>query len=617
MAGGHRPPDKNLSYRALACRPLTIRLQEVGRWHRKAVRLVPKKGRFRVSNPIKPSVGLLDSIKRWRLTRQGLSSGKKRRVHEKNQLVQALECSQWVRWGLYLLFVVGCWVLVLEAGEATVILVTSGRRALCGLALSGAMIGVYHLCLEPTGRRNSRVVLVLGGVMLHLLILQGISLMVETNQLPREFQFLLMPVVLAPMVHTVLLSRRTGAISAVAVSVIGSFLLPAGDALVFLVFSLLCGLTAVTVSAQMRKRVQLLRAGIYAGAVGLLLSVAFGRIDIMACFGPEPMDHLRLAGASAGAAFGTGVATALLVSGILPALEAMFQLTTDISWLELSDLNHKLLRRLQLEAPGTFHHSLIVAALAESAAEAVGAKATLCRACAYFHDIGKLTKPEYFIENQHNPAENPHNSLTPTMSALVIFSHVKDGVDLAVKHKLNPRIIDVIQEHHGDSLVIYFYRRAQDLQKAEMEKVSKGLGNPEDVPQVDEKNFRYTGPRPRTRESGIISLSDAVESASRSLSKPTPAKIRALIEEVVQAKLRDGQLDDCQLSLYDLARVKESFANTLRGMLHSRIDYPKDDERSGSRQTGEPARPQGGDPPSDIKPNSAWTQRLSKAGDAA
>lgn len=569
------------------------------------------------SNPIKPSVGLLDSIKRWRLARQGLSSGKKRRVHEKNQMVQALEGSQWVRWSLYLLFVIGCWVLVSESGDPMAVVASSGRRALCGLALSGAIIAIYFLCLEPRGRRNSRVVLVLGGLLLHLLILQGISLLVETNQLPREFQFLLMPVVLAPMVHTVLLSSRTGAISAVAVSVIGSLLLPAGDGLVFLVFSLLCGLTAVMVSAKMRKRVQLLRAGIYAGAMGLLLSVVFGRIDISACFGPDPLEHLKLAGASAGAAFGTGVATALLISGVLPALEAMFQLTTDISWLELGDLNHKLLRRLQLEAPGTFHHSLIVAALAETAAEAVGAKATLCRACSYFHDIGKLTKPEYFIENQHNPAENPHNTLTPTMSALVIFSHVKDGVDLAVKHHLNPRIIDVIQEHHGDSLVIYFYRRAQDLRKAEMEKVSKGLGNPEDVPQVDEKNFRYNGPRPRTRESGIISLADAVESASRSLSKPTPAKIRALIDEVVQAKLREGQLDDCQLSLHDLALVKESFANTLRGILHSRIDYPKDDERSGSRQVMEPARQQGGEPLSDLKPSSARTWRLSKAGDAA
>ncbi len=592
-------------------------MQGLGRTGKRSVRLANTKCLSALSKPIKPSVGFLDSIKRWRLARQGLSSGKKRRVHEKNQTVLALEGSKWVRWGLYLLFVTGSWVLVLESGESLVVALPYTYRDLCGLALSAAMIAIYHLCLESTGRRNSRVVLVLGGVLLHLLVLQGIHLLVEVNRYPRGFQFLLMPVVLAPMVHTVLLSRRTGAISAVAVSVIGSLLQPPGDGLVFLVFSLLCGLTAVIASEKMRKRVQLLRAGIYSGAVGLLLSVAFGRIDVIACFGPDPVEHLKLSGELAGAAFGTGLATALLISGVLPALEAMFQLTTDVSWLELSDLNHPLLRRLQLEAPGTFHHSLIVAALAETAAEAVGAKAILCRSCAYFHDIGKLTKPEYFIENQHNPADNPHNMLTPTMSALVIFSHVKDGVDLAVKHKLNPRIIDVIQEHHGDSLVIYFYRRAQDQQKAEMEKASKGLGNPEDVPQVDEKNFRYTGPRPRTRESGIICLADALESSSRSLSKPTPAKIRALIDEVVQTKLRDGQLDECQLSLNDLSRVKESFANTLRGILHTRIDYPKDDERGGARQAQETVKPPGGGPQGDIKQNPAKTERLTKAGDAA
>jgi membrane-associated HD superfamily phosphohydrolase len=153
-------------------------------------------------------------------------------------------------------------------------------------------------------------------------------------------------------------------------------------------------------------------------------------------------------------------------------------------------------------------------------------------------------------------------------------------VDLAVKHKLNPRIIDVIQEHHGDSLVIYFYRRAQEQKKLELEKVDRRLENPEDLPTIDEKNFRYPGPRPSTRESGIIALADTVESASRTLGKPTPARIRSLVEDLVRAKIQDGQLDDCPLTLQELAIVKESFANTLRSMLHSRIDYPKDDERS-------------------------------------
>ena len=275
-------------------------------------------------------------------------------------------------------------------------------------------------------------------------------------------------------------------------------------------------------------------------------------------------------------AFGTAIATVILISGLLPIFEGTFHLTTDISWLELSDLNHKLLRQMQLEAPGTFHHSLIVAALAEAAAEKIGANAPMCRVCSYFHDVGKLKKPNYFIENQQGGSENPHDALTPTMSAMIIIAHVKDGIDLAVKNKLNPRVIDVILEHHGDSLVYFFYRRAQEQKKTELEKVDRRLENPEDLPLVEEKNFRYPGRRPSTRESGIISLADTIESASRSLKKPTPSKIHAMVEELVRAKINDGQLDDCPLTIRELAVLKESFASTLRSMLHSRIDYPKD-----------------------------------------
>jgi cyclic-di-AMP phosphodiesterase PgpH len=267
----------------------------------------------------------------------------------------------------------------------------------------------------------------------------------------------------------------------------------------------------------------------------------------------------------------------MTVSGLLPVLESIFRVTTDISWLELSDLNHKLMKRLQLEAPGTFHHSLVVASLAEAAAESIGANAPMCRVCAYFHDIGKLKKPHYFIENQGD--ENPHDSITPTMSALVIIAHVKDGVDLAVKHKLNPLIIDVIKEHHGDSLVYYFYHKANELKREGEGKVEKGLEKPEDIAAVNEKNFRYPGPIPSSKESGIISLADAIESASRTLRKPSPAKIKALVDEIVMKRISEGQLNNCSLTLRELMKIRESFATTLRSMLHSRIDYPKEKEK--------------------------------------
>src|SRR5438552_2805981 len=208
-------------------------------------------------------------------------------------------------------------------------------------------------------------------------------------------------------------------------------------------------------------------------------------------------------------AIGNGILTATLVGGALPILENLFQITTDISWLEASDLNHPLLRRMTIEAPGTYHHSLVVANLSEAAAEAIGANPTRCRVCSYFHDIGKLVKPEYFTENMHAD-RNPHDELAPTMSALIIIAHVKEGVDLALKHKLNQQIIDVIQEHHGTSMVGFFYRRA--LQQQEDARAGGKIMNirEEDIPDVREESFRYNGQKPQARESGIISLADAV-----------------------------------------------------------------------------------------------------------
>jgi len=278
---------------------------------------------------------------------------------------------------------------------------------------------------------------------------------------------------------------------------------------------------------------------------------------------------------------GVGCITGLIVGGILPALEGLYRITTKMSWMELSDLNHKLLRKMQLEAPGTFHHSMVVATLAEAAAESIQANAPMCRVASYFHDIGKIEKPEYFIENQGD--ENPHDNLTPNMSALVIVAHVKDGIDLAVRHKLNQEIINVIKEHHGNSLVYYFYRKAQENRNVALEEVEKGSRNEEDVPEVSEKGFRYPGPSPRTKESGIIALADSIESASRSMKKVTLSKIQAMIDDIVNNRIKDGQLDQCPLTFQELNTIKETFAKTLRSMLHSRIDYPKDgDERDTS-----------------------------------
>ncbi|MFC7337219.1 HD family phosphohydrolase [Haloferula chungangensis] len=518
-----------------------------------------------------------------------MSSGKKRRVQADDSVASSLDRSPWVRYALYLCFCAAAAVLVMrgvaqaEGLEEFTIETKRLNFALYAffIAMSGA--AVLELNLELAARRNGRVILILGGVLVHLALMRGIELFSELIRMPVELGFLLIPFVLAPMVHTVLLGRALGIFSTIYVSLLGVLLMPDNEMGMYQAVSLLCGLVAVQALHQTRRRVQLLRAGFYAGLMALVLSVIFGAIDLGSVMQADALDEWKMVGMASATALGMGIVIALLVSGLLPVLEGLFKLTTDISWLELSDLNHRLLRRLQLEAPGTFHHSLVVASLSEAAAEAVGANAAMCRVGAYYHDIGKLKKPEYFIENQNDGAENPHDALTPTMSALIITAHVKDGVDLALKHKLNPRVIDVIREHHGDSLVSFFYRRAQEQKRAEMEKIEKKLENPEDLPKIDEKNFRYPGPTPRSRESGIISLADAIESASRTIKKPTPAKIRSLVDDIVASRINDGQLDECLLTVRDLSRVKDVFCKTLRSMLHSRIDYPKDDDKSRSK----------------------------------
>lgn len=525
-------------------------------------------------------MGLLDAIKRWRLAQQGLSSGKKRRVHSENPVVQALEESRWVKLALYTTFAVSCGVMTLKSSQGTSFAGEPLKGALYGFIIAVTAVLMFQVSLQTSCSRNSRVVLVLGGLLVHLASLRLVMGLVTSGHLPEVFRFFFVPFALAPMLHGVLLGRAVGAFSAAFVTLIGCLFVPQGQALPYMILSLAAGVTSVLLAHEVRRRLQLLHAGIYVGAVTILLGFLLGSLDIMSCFGSNAMNHLQVLGTGSAAAFGTAVFTALLISGLLPLFEDLFQLTTDISWLELSDLNHKLLRQMQLEAPGTFHHSLIVAALSEAAAEKIGANAPMCRVCSYFHDVGKLKKPGYFIENQHDGAENPHETLTPTMSALIITAHVKDGVDLAVKHKLNPRIIDVIQEHHGDSLVAYFYHKAREQKKLELEKVDRRIENPEDLPTIDEKNFRYPGPRPRTRECGIIALADSIESASRTLRKPTPARIRTLVEDIVSQKIQDGQLDACPLTLRELATIKDSFSTTLRSMLHSRIDYPKDEDRS-------------------------------------
>ena len=254
-------------------------------------------------------------------------------------------------------------------------------------------------------------------------------------------------------------------------------------------------------------------------------------------------------------------ATAALI--LIFIFELLFRVTTDMALFTLCDYNHPLLRRLELEAPGTFHHSLMVASLAEYAAKAIGANPIKARVGAMFHDIGKLAKPEYFIENTFE-SENKHADLHPRMSSLIILNHVKEGLDLALKYNLRKVIRDAIQQHHGTDIVYYFYKRALEENK-------------EKNTSVDDNEYRYQGPLPVEKEIVVISLADACEAAGRSMIKPTPNKIEALVWEIIRKRIRDGQLDHANLTIADITKIRESFTKTLITMNHSRIAYPKEE----------------------------------------
>jgi len=255
-----------------------------------------------------------------------------------------------------------------------------------------------------------------------------------------------------------------------------------------------------------------------------------------------------------------GLASSVVVLGILPIFEYLFGTLTNIRLLELADFHHPLLELLIQEAPGTYHHSLIVGNLSETAAKAIGANALLSRVGAYYHDIGKLQKPEYFSENQ-NKESNKHDTLSPEMSKLVIMNHVKEGSELAKKYRLNPLLIDFIEQHHGNSLVYYFYRRA--------------LESPKEDQEVKEEGFRYPGPKPNSKETAIVLLADSVEAAARAIKEPNPAKIEDLVHKVINNKFIDGQLDECDLTLKDLEKISAVFIRLLCGIYHSRTSYPE------------------------------------------
>jgi putative nucleotidyltransferase with HDIG domain len=316
------------------------------------------------------------------------------------------------------------------------------------------------------------------------------------------------------------------------------------------------GLLAALFSFGARKRSTIIRAGLMVGLLQALTAVC--------------IDHFRM---------GTpreyflyllnGIGWAVIVIGILPVFEYIFRTITNIRLLELADFSNPILNRMMLEAPGTYHHSLIVGNLSEAACSAIGVNALLARIGAYYHDIGKLQKPEYFSENQGIKLSK-HDALSPTMSKMVIINHVKEGIELARKFRLTEPLIDFIECHHGSSLVYYFYRRA--LESSEEDQV------------VKEDGFRYPGPKPHTKETAVVMLADSVEAAVRSLKDPAPAKIEELVHKIINNKFIDGQLDECDLTLKDLEKISSVFLRILGGIYHTRVTYPDGKTESSNKK---------------------------------
>ena len=497
---------------------------------------------------------MFDFLRHNRLVRRGLASRKIRRRRARNELLCSLEGASSIKVLIFAAFTAGLAFLIFSGQQPE----PTKNFVIALLFLAIAMTQLW-INQPKTFSQNSRVLLVFGVILVQLAVTKILLVLCNDNAfrfLKPEMGGLMAPYAFAPLVLSVLLGRNHGLYAAVSVSLWSSVLFGKIDA-PLLVTSLISGFTAVYLTLQVRRRSKLIRAGLGVGLAIWLLSLTFGLIGPITLFSPMANDW-GLIGLQSALAIGNGIVTATVVGGVLPILEHLFQITTDISWLEASDLNHPLLRRMTIEAPGTYHHSLVVANLAEAAAEAVGANATLCRVCSYFHDVGKLVKPEYFTENM-NFGRNPHDDLAPTMSALIIIAHVKEGVDLALKYKLNQRALQQQEDARAGGKITNIRE--------------------EDIPEVREESFRYSGPKPQTKESAIVSLADMVESASRSLEKPTPQKIEQLVNELIEERIADRQLDECDLTLGDLTIIADRFRFTLMTMLHSRIAYPRQETK--------------------------------------
>ena len=404
----------------------------------------------------------------------------------------------------------------------------------------------------PEMFKDDRLMLLIGLVFIIILLLTRFLTMIKISD-NAEINGLvgyLAPVAAGSMLIAILLDNRLAHFLTLIIALYVG-LITEGNQLFYAITAFVGGTVGVFQVYRLSQISDLAKSALYVALANIVTIVTLSMI------GGSLSWHLILVGIVIGAV--NGILSAILMIGALPYLESAFSITSMIKLLELSNPNHSLLKRLLLEAPGTYHHSLMVGNLAEASAESVGANPLLVRVGAYYHDIGKVKRPEYFVENQRG-FENPHEKIAPALSALIITSHVKDGLEFARDAHLPGVVNDFIAQHHGNSLTKYFYGRA-------LEEDRDGS--------ISQDSFRYEGPKPQSKEVALVMLADSVEAAIRSLQEPTDAKIREMVKKIIKDKLNDGQLESCDLTFKDLDTITQSFCTILEGMYHKRIEYPE------------------------------------------
>lgn len=386
------------------------------------------------------------------------------------------------------------------------------------------------------------------------------------------------PLCAGPLLASLLLGTQTGMLLALIGGILGGLAWP--EAAGMMIFYLITGVASAHYASLGSTRFALIKAGLRGSLPGLpvVLGLALWRGWLISADLPVAFLAVGLGGLLGG----------VLAAGLAPLVEMALGYTTHIRLMELSSLDQAALQELMLQAPGTYHHSLVVGSLVEAAAKEIGADHLLAKVAALYHDLGKMKKGIYFVENQQG-GPNRHEKLAPSMSALILTSHVKEGVEMAKQHRLGQPIIDIIAQHHGTRIISYFYSKACEARRAS--------GQPDPDPEA----FRYPGPKPQTREAGLVMLADTLEAASRSLDNPTPARLQGLVQQQINTVFAEGQLDECELTLRDLHKIAKIFNTILCGIFHQRVEYPNCEDKARKRHgdsdrqpAGKPApRPQG------------------------